>query len=387
MTVTDPTLILRLATAEECLTTYRRTFDYWGRGYEDTEDAWARRKVAYNAQHGIRVWVMVREGNDGDDGEGVLAHAEMQTIEGWFCDGEDGADSEVSRGKVVSVGGVFVPEELRGRGYGQAIVSLLNAQPAHLGGEGARGSCLMAGGADPVFYGKKGYNLCTYKLFALGPDRIVEPLVGVREAWLQRLVGVTDEVLEAAAGVDAERLKEEVRKAGLGAVSLIPTKDIHTRVSGVYLTFGNAPVAPENRCQTHGVTDDDSTPENQLLWAHFYRNKRLCITRLSIRRPMVGDEGHGEQNWLRDGVIVFLEAARREAVSRGFEWIYLWVGEGDPLMDVLLVDGKSTTAFEPREWFDEPMFQRYPRAGVEDQSTEVGVVKWVANQRWVTTTM
>ncbi|KAJ3329273.1 hypothetical protein HDU76_008260, partial [Blyttiomyces sp. JEL0837] len=125
--------------------------------------------MQYNQKYGISVWVMVDTNLDGNK---ILAHVEtMDSLRGYFGVG----DGQVNEGKVVSIGGVYVNEEDRGKGYGMAIIHLLLSKlklPSSQGGEGASGSCLMAGGANPSFYAKMGYKLCEYELYAMSPEYV-----------------------------------------------------------------------------------------------------------------------------------------------------------------------------------------------------------------------
>jgi hypothetical protein len=120
-----PLRVRRALQPTETTLTFQRTFDYWGAGYEDTAEDWVKRKETYNREFGLDVWVLVQDNNGSSnendhsqsekkEDEEILAHAELQSgLEGYFNEKDGG----VRRGKVVSICGLFVPENYRGKGY------------------------------------------------------------------------------------------------------------------------------------------------------------------------------------------------------------------------------------------------------------------------------
>ncbi|KAJ3133059.1 hypothetical protein HK101_004496 [Irineochytrium annulatum] len=348
-------MLVRRATAAECVEAHRRTFHYWGEGYENTVDAWQARKLAINPRDNIDVWVLVNADANGeiepDPPTAFLAQAEVLTgNEAWVQQ-----DDQTGRVNAVSVGTLFVKEEDRGKGYGKAMITLLMEKLAELG---ASVVTLMAGGAEPAFYESLGFALRKYTLYAMGPDQIQGSITAADQQIVNGIAYIDDEHLEEVAKRDAELLKEEVMKAPAGSLAIIPTERMHKRISNVYLTFGKDP-AVTNKEPYHGVRVKDGA--DHLMWANYYRVKRLCITRLRASSPAVA--------------LALLEVARRRAASRKAEWIYLWLGEDDPLGHIITA---RDVGFQEREWFDAPMVKR---------SDGVDVGRWIANERYIVTTM
>ncbi|ORY43982.1 MFS general substrate transporter [Rhizoclosmatium globosum] len=323
-------------------TTFANTFSTWGTGYENTANEWIARKLQYNSANEITVWVLESPSNL------LLAHAETQTDKGW-------TKNSVDPIKVASIGSVFVPEELRGTGHGKKLVQALVSE---LKKEGYKAVVLMAGGADSTYYSRFGFKQSPYTLMALE----VVPR-GASTSSTLKAHSMTLSDLERICQTDSLSLKSLV-DAGTSpsTFALIPSLERLLKVRNTYLTFGNAPVPEHEQSKAFGVFLNES---NFITFAHFYRNKRLCLTRFTATT--------------NENAVALLDAAKQEAEACGFEWIYLWLGDSET--NGLLGQASRESGFVVREWFDEPMYQLLDDdfAGQEPE--------WIGNQRYVTTTM
>ncbi|KAI9331094.1 acyl-CoA N-acyltransferase [Obelidium mucronatum] len=328
------------ADSEALATTFANTFECWGQGYEDSVEAWVLRKQKYNVANNITVWIL--KTSDGT----LVAQAETIQESGWIKGCQDPVP-------VVGIGAVFVREELRGKGHGKAIMTQL-IQKLKDEGE-VKVVYLMAGGADSIYYGQFGFKRAPYKLLAFQADSPCS-------ATLHNAKSMSAIDLKRISLMDSLALRTKVSESPTkGSFALVPSVQRHSIVRNVYLSFGNAPVGDSALSTSLGAWIDD---HNFLVYAHFYRNKRLCITRM---------ESTSQEN-----VRVLLEAAKYEAARCGFEWIYLWLGEQDK---VLAVGTTDACGFIEKEWFDEPMFRFL------DDTYDGLHYEWLANQRYITTTM
>jgi N-acetylglutamate synthase-like GNAT family acetyltransferase len=132
-------------------------------------------------------------------------------------------------------------------------------------------------------------------------------------------------------------------------------------VHGYYLHTPANATASETT-QTPGV--------DHLIWAHFYRAKRLCITRLQSSNPSAAK--------------LLLEQARHEASKREYQKVYIWTEDDNAELRSVVEE----CGFKETEWFDQPMFRRFDQAVGDTEGNEAkSGLSWIGHQRWVNTTM